>query len=67
MNENKFFFVGLKAFIFRADGKFRVTEIWDSRDQLDAFEKRLMPVLDDVGIEFASQPEMLEIHNIVKR
>jgi hypothetical protein len=52
---------------FRADGKFRVSEIWDSREQLDAFEKRLMPVLDDVGIEFASQPEMLEIHNIVKR
>jgi hypothetical protein len=52
---------------FRADGKFRVSEIWDSRDQLDAFEKRLMPVLDDVGVEFASRPEMLEIHNIVKR
>ena len=52
---------------FRADGHFRVSEIWDSRAQLDAFEKRLMPVLDDVGIEFASQPEMLEIHNIVKR
>jgi hypothetical protein len=52
---------------FRSDGNFRVSEIWDSREQLDAFEKRLMPVLDDVGIEFASQPEMLEIHNIVKR
>jgi hypothetical protein len=52
---------------FRSDGKFRVSEIWDSREQLDAFEKRLMPVLDDVGIEFASQPEMLEIHNMIKR
>jgi hypothetical protein len=52
---------------FRSDGKFRVSEIWDSREQLDAFEKRLRPVLDDVGIEFASKPELLEIHNIVKR
>jgi hypothetical protein len=52
---------------FRSDGNFRVSEIWDSREQLDAFEKRLMPVLDDVGIEFASQPEMLEIHNVIKR
>ena len=52
---------------YRSDGNFRVSEIWDSREQLDAFEKHLMPVLDDVGIEFASQPEVLEIHNVVKR
>ena len=52
---------------FRSDGNFRVNEIWDSREQLDAFEKRLMPVLDDVGIEFAAEPEMLEIHNVIKR
>jgi hypothetical protein len=52
---------------FRSDGNFRVSEIWDSREQLDAFEKRLMPVLDDVGIEFAAEPEMLEIHNVIKR
>jgi hypothetical protein len=52
---------------YRSDGNFRVSEIWDSREQLDAFEKHLMAVLDDVGIEFASQPEMLEIHNVIKR
>jgi len=26
-----------------------------------------MPVLKDVGIELAGEPEMLEIHNIIKR
>jgi hypothetical protein len=52
---------------YRSDGNFRVSEIWDSREQLDAFEERLMPVLDDVGIEFASKPEMLEIHNVIRR
>jgi hypothetical protein len=26
-----------------------------------------MPVLKDVGIELKSEPEMLEIHNIIKR
>jgi hypothetical protein len=52
---------------YRSDGKFRVSEIWDSREELDAFEERLMPVLDDVGIELAGKPEMLEIHNILKR
>jgi hypothetical protein len=52
---------------FVSDGKFRVSEIWDSREQFDAFGKRLMPVLKDVGVELAGEPEMLEIHNIIKR
>jgi hypothetical protein len=51
---------------FKSDGKFRVSEIWDSREQFAAFGERLMPVLKDVGIE-PGQPEMLEIHNIIKR
>jgi hypothetical protein len=52
---------------FRSEGTFRVNEIWDSREQFDAFGKRLMPVLTDVGIELSGEPEMLEIHNIIKR
>jgi hypothetical protein len=52
---------------FRSNGNFRVSEIWDSRKQLDAFGERLMPVLKDVGIELAGKPEVLEIHNIIKR
>jgi hypothetical protein len=51
---------------FKANGKFRVSEIWDSREQFDAFGQRLMPVLKEVGIE-PGEPEMLEIHNIIKR
>jgi hypothetical protein len=52
---------------FRSDGNFRVSEIWDSRAQFDAFGERLMPVLKDVGIELSGEPEMLEVHNIIKR
>jgi len=52
---------------FKSDGKFVVSEIWDSREQFDAFGERLMPVLKDVGIELSGEPEMLEIHNILKR
>jgi hypothetical protein len=52
---------------FRSKGKLRVSEIWDSRKQLDAFSERLMPVLKDVGIELAGEPEVLEIYNTVKR
>src|SRR5881275_3588384 len=51
---------------FEAGGKFRVSEIWDSQAQFDAFGKRLMPILEDVGID-PGAPEMLEIHNIIRR
>ena len=52
---------------FKSGGNLRVSEIWDSREQFDAFGERLMPVLKDVGIGFAGAPELLEIHNVVKR
>jgi hypothetical protein len=52
---------------FRSNGNFRVSEIWDSRKQVEAFGERLMPLLKDVGIELAGEPEVLEIHNTVKR
>lgn len=51
---------------FGPEGNLRVSEVWDSREQLDAFGERLMPVLADVGIE-PGEPELLEIHSIVKR
>ena len=51
---------------FKSDGKFRVNEIWDSREQFEAFGERLMPVLKDVGIE-PGEPELLETHNVIKR
>jgi hypothetical protein len=52
---------------FKSNGNFRVSEIWDTREQFDAFGERLMPVLKDVGIELTGEPEMLEIYNIIKR
>ena len=52
---------------FTSDDKFRVSEVWDSREQFDAFGKRLMPVLKDAGVELEGEPEMLEVHNIIQR
>jgi hypothetical protein len=52
---------------FRSNGELRVSEIWDSRKQLDMFGERLMPLLKDVGIELSGEPEVLEIHNVVRR
>jgi len=52
---------------FGSEGNLRVSEIWDSREQLDAFGERLMPILAEVGIEFSGEPEILEVHHIIKR
>ena len=51
---------------FGSEGNLRVSEIWDSPEQFRAFGERLMPLLSEVGIE-PGEPEMLEIHNIVRR
>ena len=51
---------------FGTDGSLKVSEIWDTREQLDAFGKYLMPILADVGIE-SGVPEIIEIHNVVRR
>jgi hypothetical protein len=52
---------------FSSGDSFRVSEIWDSKEQFDAFGERLMPILNANGVELAGPPEVLEIHNIIKR
>ena len=51
---------------FVADGQVRVSEVWDSQEQLSAFGERLMPILADVGID-PGQPETFQVHNVMKR
>jgi hypothetical protein len=51
---------------FLSDGDVQVSETWESREQFDAFGQRLMPVLAEVGID-PGEPEILEIHNIIRR
>ena len=52
---------------FGSEGNLRVSEIWDSREQMEAFGERLMPILADIGIEFSGEPEIFEVHNTIKR
>jgi len=52
---------------FTAGGSFRVSEVWASKEQFEAFGQRLMPILAAGGIELAGPPEILEIHNIIKQ
>jgi len=51
---------------FGEEGSLRVSEIWDSREQSEAFGERLMPLLADIGID-PGEPEVLEVHNMVSR
>jgi hypothetical protein len=51
---------------FLMDGNVRVSEIWDSQEQASAFGERLMPILAEIGID-PGQPEVFEIHNILRR
>ena len=52
---------------FSSGGSFRVSEVWDSQEQFEAFGQRLMPILNEGGVELAGPPEVIEVHNIVKR
>ena len=51
---------------FESEGGLRVSEVWESQQKMDAFGEKLMPILGDVGIDFASEPVILNVHNIVK-
>ena len=52
---------------FGTDGDLHVSEIWDSREQFQAYGEVLMPMLADVGIQFSGEPEVFEVHNVIKR
>jgi hypothetical protein len=52
---------------FGSEGDLRVSEIWDSQEQFDAFGEKLMPILADVGIQFSGGPEVYEVYNIIRR
>ena len=51
---------------FGSGDNLKVSEVWDSQEQFDTFGERLRPVLEEAGID-PGQPEMVEVHNIIKR
>jgi hypothetical protein len=53
--------------LFGSEGDLRVSEIWDSQESLQAIMEKVSPIMDEVGIEFSAEPEIFEVHNIVKR
>jgi hypothetical protein len=53
------------AFLWHA--QLLVSEVWDSPEQLQAFGERIMPLLADVALEHSGQPEIFQVHNIIRR
>ena len=51
---------------FGAEDNMRVSEIWSSKEQFQAFGEKLMPILSDIGIDFSGEPEVFEVQNLVK-
>jgi hypothetical protein len=55
---------GLAAHIcFGPKDNLRVSEVWDSREQMEAFGQKLMPILVEEGIQFSGEPEVFEVHH----
>jgi hypothetical protein len=52
---------------FLAEGQLLVSEVWDSQEQLEAFGKRVGPLLADVALEHSGQPEFFQVHDIIRR
>jgi hypothetical protein len=52
---------------FGPEGNLRVSEVWDSREQFEAFGEKLMPILTAAGIEFSGDPEIFEVYNAIRR
>jgi quinol monooxygenase YgiN len=53
--------------LFGSEGELRVSEIWDSQESLQASMEKVSPIMDEIGIELTSEPEIFEVHNLVKR
>jgi hypothetical protein len=49
---------------FGDEQELRVSEIWESRQQLDAFGEKLLPHLEAAGIQLAGPPEVFEALNV---
>jgi hypothetical protein len=51
---------------FGSGDKLKVSQVWDSKEQLDAFGARLTPILAELGID-PGEPEVVEVHSIIRR
>ncbi|MDQ6820359.1 MAG: hypothetical protein M3076_08505 [Actinomycetota bacterium] len=48
---------------FGTEGQLKVSEIWASNGQFEAFGEKLGPILNEVGLTQSQPPELLDIYN----
>jgi hypothetical protein len=59
---------GLLAHVcFGTEGNLRVSEVWESGEQLDKFGEKLMPVLQQENVDASGEPEILQVEGYFMR
>ena len=48
--------------VFGDENDIRVSEVWESREKLEAFGEKLRPKMEEAGIQLAGEPEVFEAH-----
>jgi hypothetical protein len=48
--------------LFGDENDIRVSEIWESREKLNAFGEKLRPKMEEAGIRLSGEPEVFEAH-----
>jgi hypothetical protein len=51
---------------FGQSGHLKVSQVWDSQAQLEAFGERLRPILVELNID-PGKPELSEVHSVIRR
>ena len=52
--------------LFGDENDVRVSEVWESREKLDAFGETLRPRLGEAGIQLSGEPEVFEARIVEK-
>ena len=51
---------------FGSGDQMKVSLLFDSQEEFEAFGARLQPVLADMGMD-PGQPDVVEVHNVIRR
>jgi hypothetical protein len=48
-----------------ADGLIQVFDVWESKEEFEAFGKTLLPIMAELGAD-PGEPQVMPVHNIIK-
>jgi len=50
--------------LFGTEGDLKVSEVWQSEEQLGAFSEQILPVLNEVGVQQGGDPEIFQVSQL---